>query len=58
MHYSTYSNDAVQHLNAETGIDLPIKELAAIVAKTLDYTGEIFWGRQQSRRHPEKSSST
>ena len=35
--------DELQYLNVGTGIDLSIKELACLVAKTVGYEGDIQW---------------
>lgn len=47
--YSDYS-----HVNVGTGKDLTIKELAELVAKTVDYRGDIEWDTSKPDGTPKK----
>jgi len=44
----------VQHLNLGTGIDLSIKELAELVARTVGFSGTIEWDRSKPDGTPKK----
>ncbi|MFM7228332.1 MAG: GDP-L-fucose synthase family protein [Cyanobacteriota bacterium] len=53
-HYSPDPQEAVQHLNLGTGIDLSIKELAELVARTVGFSGTIEWDRSKPDGTPKK----
>ncbi len=53
-HYSPDSSEPVQHLNVGTGVDLTIKELAELVARTVGYSGEIRWDTSKPDGTPKK----
>jgi GDP-L-fucose synthase len=53
-HYDPDPNDPVQHLNAGTGIDLTIKELAELVKSTIGFKGEIIWDHTKPDGTPKK----
>jgi GDP-L-fucose synthase len=53
-HYSPDPAEPVQHLNVGTGMDLTIKELAELVARTVGYTGEILWDASKPDGTPKK----
>jgi GDP-L-fucose synthase len=53
-HYDPDPNDAVQHLNAGTGIDLTIKELAELVKSKVGYNGDIIWDHTKPDGTPKK----
>ena len=46
--------DELQYLNVGTGIDLSIKELAYLVAKTVSYEGDIQWDSSKPDGTPRK----
>jgi GDP-L-fucose synthase len=46
--------DQLQYLNVGTGIDLSIKELAFLVAKTIGYAGDIQWDSSKPDGTPRK----
>ena len=46
--------DQLQYLNVGTGIDHSIKELAALVAKTVGYAGDIQWDSSKPDGTPRK----
>jgi len=46
--------DQLQYLNVGTGIDLSIKELAVLVAKTVGYAGDIQWDSSKPDGTPRK----
>jgi len=46
--------DPLQFLNVGTGVDLPIRELAALVADAVGYRGEIHWDRSKPDGTPKK----
>ena len=46
--------DELQYLNVGTGIDLSIKELAYLVAKTVGYEGNIQWDSSKPDGTPRK----
>ena len=46
--------DELQYLNVGTGIDLSIKELAYLVAKTVGYEGDIQWDSGKPDGTPRK----
>jgi GDP-L-fucose synthase len=46
--------DPLQFLNVGTGVDLPIRELAALVAEALGYRGEILWDSSKPDGTPKK----
>ena len=46
--------DQLQYLNVGTGIDLSIKELAGLVAKTVGYAGVIQWDSSKPDGTPRK----
>ena len=46
--------DELQYLNVGTGIDLSIKELAYLVAKTVGYEGDIQWDSSKPDGTPRK----
>jgi len=46
--------DQLQYLNVGTGIDLSIKELAGLVAKTVGYAGDIQWDSSKPDGTPRK----
>ena len=46
--------DPLQFLNVGTGVDLPILELAALVADAVDYRGEILWDSSKPDGTPKK----
>ena len=46
--------DPLQFLNVGTGVDLPIRELAALVAEAVGYRGEILWDRSKPDGTPKK----
>jgi GDP-L-fucose synthase len=52
--YSPDPAEPVQHLNVGTGMDLTIKELAELVARTVGYTGEIHWDASKPDGTPKK----
>jgi len=52
--YSPDPADPVQHLNVGTGVDLPIKELAALVAEAVGYGGQILWDTNKPDGTPKK----
>lgn len=53
-HYNPDPQEAVQHLNLGTGIDLSIKELAELVARTVGFSGTIEWDRSKPDGTPKK----
>jgi GDP-L-fucose synthase len=53
-HYNPDPQEPVQHLNLGTGIDLSIKELAELVARTVGYDGEITWDTSKPDGTPKK----
>ena len=53
-HYNPDPQEAVQHLNLGTGIDLTIKELAELVACTVGFSGAIEWDRSKPDGTPKK----
>ena len=53
-HYDPDPNDPVQHLNAGTGIDLTIKELAELVKSKVGYNGDIIWDHTKPDGTPKK----
>jgi GDP-L-fucose synthase len=53
-HYNPDPQEAVQHLNLGTGIDLTIKELAELVARTVGFSGPIEWDRSKPDGTPKK----
>jgi GDP-L-fucose synthase len=53
-HWQPAAGDLIQHLNVGTGVDLSIKELAELVAKTVGYKGEIFWDASKPDGTPKK----
>lgn len=53
-HYNPDPREAVQHLNLGTGIDLSIRELAELVARTVGYEGEITWDLGKPDGTPKK----
>jgi GDP-L-fucose synthase len=53
-HYNPDPQEAVQHLNLGTGIDLTIKELAELVARTVGFSGAIEWDRSKPDGTPKK----
>jgi len=53
-HYSPDPQDPVQQLNVGTGVDLTIRELAELVARTVGYRGEILWDRSKPDGTPKK----
>lgn len=53
-HYNPDPQEAVQHLNLGTGIDLSIKELAELVARTVGFSGAIEWDRSKPDGTPKK----
>ncbi|MCT0214357.1 MULTISPECIES: GDP-L-fucose synthase [unclassified Synechococcus] len=46
--------DPLQFLNVGTGVDLPIRELAALVADAVGYRGEILWDTSKPDGTPKK----
>lgn len=46
--------DQLQYLNVGTGVDLSIKELADLVAKTVGYGGDIQWDSSKPDGTPRK----
>ena len=48
------SPDELQYLNVGTGVDLSIKELADLVAKTVGYEGDIQWDSSKPDGTPRK----
>ena len=44
----------VQHLNVGTGIDLTIRELAELIAKTTNFEGKIVWDDSKPDGTPKK----
>jgi GDP-L-fucose synthase len=48
------ADDPIQDLNVGTGVDLSIKELAELVAKTVGYGGEILWDTSKPDGTPKK----
>jgi len=46
--------DELQYLNVGTGIDLSIKDLADLVAKTVGYEGDIYWDSSKPDGTPRK----
>ncbi|CAK6696775.1 GDP-L-fucose synthase [Synechococcus sp. CBW1107] len=52
--YAPDPADPVQHLNVGTGIDLPIRELAQLVAGAVGYQGEILWDTTKPDGTPRK----
>jgi GDP-L-fucose synthase len=44
----------LQYLNVGTGVDLSIKELADLVAKTVGYEGDIQWDSSKPDGTPRK----
>ncbi len=52
--YAPDPQDPMQHLNVGTGVDLPIGELAQLVATTVGYQGEITWDRSRPDGTPKK----
>lgn len=52
--YAPDSPDQVQHLNVGTGLDLPIKELAQLVADAVGYPGAIEWDTTKPDGTPKK----
>jgi len=53
-HYDPDPNDPFQHLNAGTGIDLTIKELAELVKSKIGYNGDIIWDHTKPDGTPKK----
>jgi len=47
-----YSGD--EPVNAGSGVELPIRDLAALVAKTVGYSGEIKWDTSRPNGTPRK----
>ena len=54
QHWQPRADDPIQHLNVGTGVDLSIKELAELVAKTVGYKGEILWDASKPDGTPKK----
>ncbi len=52
--YAPDPSDPVQHLNVGTGVDLPIRELATLVAEAVGYRGEILWDTTKPDGTPKK----
>ncbi len=52
--YAPDPSDPVQHLNVGTGVDLPIRELATLVAEAVGYRGEILWDTSKPDGTPKK----
>ena len=52
--YNPDPRDPVQHLNLGTGIDLSIRDLAALVARTVGFEGEIAWDTSKPDGTPRK----
>ena len=48
------SGEPLTHLNVGTGQDLPIRELAALVARTVGYGGAIHWDSSKPDGTPKK----
>lgn len=46
--------DSDLHLNIGTGVDISIRDLAALVASQTSYTGEIVWDRSKPDGTPQK----
>lgn len=46
--------DGPNHINVGTGIDHTIREIADIVAKAVDYTGETRWDPSKPDGTPRK----
>jgi GDP-L-fucose synthase len=53
-HWQPAADDPIQHLNVGTGVDLSIKELAELVARTVGYEGEILWDASKPDGTPKK----
>ena len=51
------SPDEIQYLNVGTGIDLSIKDLAELIAKTMGYKGNIIWDKTKPDGTPKKQLS-
>jgi GDP-L-fucose synthase len=52
--YAPGPEERVQHLNVGTGEDLPIRDLAELVARTVGYEGDIFWDPSKPDGTPKK----
>ena len=50
--------DEPSFLNVGTGIDLPIRELAELIAETTGFKGEIIWDKSKPDGTPKKQLST
>lgn len=48
------SNSVLNHLNVGSGVDLSIRELADLVAKIVDFRGEICWDDSKPDGTPRK----
>jgi GDP-L-fucose synthase len=53
-HWQPAVDEPIQHLNVGTGVDLTIKELAELVARTVGYKGEILWDASKPDGTPKK----
>jgi len=53
-HWQPAADDPIQHLNVGTGVDLSIKELAELVARTVGYQGKILWDDSKPDGTPRK----
>ncbi len=53
-HYNPDPQEPVQHLNLGTGVDLSIKDLAELVARTVGFNGTIDWDRSKPDGTPKK----
>ena len=48
------SYDDPSHINIGCGVDIELSELAAMVAKTVGFSGEIIWNTQMPDGTPVK----
>ena len=46
--------DSAEHINVGTGQDVPIREIAALVAETVGYTGAVEWDTSKPDGTPRK----
>ena len=47
-------SEQTQYLNVGTGIDLTIRELAELIAKTIGFDGDILWDTSKPDGTPKK----
>jgi GDP-L-fucose synthase len=52
--YRSATDDMLSHINVGTGIDVTIAELARLIAKVVEYTGEIIYDTMKPDGTPRK----